>query len=79
MIKKKAKERQAQAGKEFGNRKNSFSSTDPKLESKPFHTSDEVAKIAGTSGATVKRTKYILENGTDEQKERARKGSPSLM
>ena len=37
-------------------------------------TRDEIAKIAGTSGSTVMRTKYILENGTEEQIARAEKG-----
>ena len=34
----------------------------------------ELAKIANTSEGSIQRTKYILENGTDEQIERARKG-----
>ena len=34
----------------------------------------ELAKIANTSEGSIQRTKYILENGTEEQIERARKG-----
>lgn len=34
----------------------------------------ELAKIAGTSEGSIQRTKFILENGTPEQIDRARKG-----
>ena len=40
----------------------------------PTTTRKELSKIAGTSESSIKRTKYILDNGTDEQIERARKG-----
>ncbi len=45
-----------------------------KLDEEPTTTRKELSKIAGTSESSIKRTKYILDNGTDEQIERARKG-----
>ena len=45
-----------------------------KLEEEPTTTRKELSKIAGTSESSIKRTKYILDNGTEEQIERARKG-----
>ncbi|MET3572975.1 hypothetical protein ABID13_004635 [Enterocloster citroniae] len=35
---------------------------------------EELAKIAGTSAGSVQRSKFILDKGTPEQIERARKG-----
>ena len=69
ILKKKAKERQIQAGKENGKGIiNSFGSKEPKL-SEPFNTNTELGKIAGTSRASVIRTKVILKHGTQENKE----------
>ena len=45
----------------FGRGINSLCSVDHKL-SDNHKTRDEIAQIAGTSGATVQRTKYILEH-----------------
>lgn len=36
----------------------------------PTTTRKELSKIAGTSESSIKRTKYILDNGTEEQIER---------
>lgn len=41
--------------------------------SEPTSKRKELAKIANTSEGSIQRTKYILENGTEEQIERARK------
>ena len=40
----------------------------------PTSTRKELAKLANTSEGSIQRTKYILENGTEEQISRARKG-----
>ena len=67
VIKKKAKERQLSGLKKGQN----VPLVSMEHNGENHKTRDEIAKIAGTSGATVMRTKFILENGTDEQKERA--------
>lgn len=75
VIAKRAKERQAAAG---GDRK----SENAKIGSGQMTTSDsdtgrtrtEIAKIAGTNDSSVKRTEFILKNGTEEEIGRARDG-----
>ena len=70
LIAKKAKERQ-------GTRTDlTFGSIDQKVE--PINTREEVAKIAGVSASTIKRATYILNNGTEEQIERAEKGGREM-
>lgn len=75
MISSRAKERMSEGGKIGANKTHGVCSMDhtPKVED-THKTRDEIAKIAGTSGSTVMRTKYILENGTEEQIARAEKG-----
>lgn len=72
ILKKKAKERQSEY---YGNQfqEVDFGSFDPKSK-EPFETNTELGKIAGTSRASVMRTKVILKHGTQEQIERAEKG-----
>lgn len=47
---------------------------DQNVKSEPASTREEIAKIAGTSEASVARTKRILEHGTPEQIARAEAG-----
>ena len=76
IIAKKAKERQLSGLKHVG--KSSFSSMEQNDKKDSHTTRNEIAKIAGTSGTAVQRTKYILENGTEEQIARAEKGGKEM-
>lgn len=51
----------------------SFRSNDQNEET-PINTRAELARIAGTNETSIRRSEYIENNGTDEQKERAMKG-----
>lgn len=53
-IQEEAKEKQADAGREFGNGKSSSSPNGEKLNSK-IHTDKELAKLAGVGTGTVAR------------------------
>ena len=73
IISERMKERQTEYhGNQY--QKVDFGSNDHKSKKETTTTRKELAKIAGTSDSSIKRKKYILENGTDEQIERARKG-----
>ena len=74
VIAKKAKERQGKRNDLAQN--TTLCSTDHNVNT--HKTREEVAQIAGTSGATVQRTKYILEHGTEEQIARAEKGGVEM-
>lgn len=78
MIAKKAKERQRDAGGDRKSDEYKKNASVPRNITDTHTTRDEIAKIAGTSGSTVMRTKYILENGTEEQIARAEKGGVEL-
>lgn len=71
VIAKKARQRQLSGLKNVGD-----ASSGPKEpnEKTDHFTRNEVGKIANTSGQTVRRAKYILNNGTEEQIARAEKG-----
>lgn len=73
VIARKAKERQGKRNDLI-----TSGSIEPKVATDSHYTRKEVAKIAETSPSTVMRTKFIIENGTDEQKERARKGGKEV-
>ena len=62
VIAKRMKEKQAEY---YGNRfeKVDFGSNDHKSKEEPTTTRKELSKIAGTSESSIKRTKYILDNG----------------
>lgn len=62
-IQKAAKENQQKAGGAV-----------PQKSNKPVDTYDELAKIAGVSSDTIRKTEKIMNKGTPEQIERARKG-----
>lgn len=74
IIAQKAKERQRE-GQEAGRvaRYSGLRSDDQKPEEQ-VNTRTEIAKIAGTNDSSVKRTEFILKNGTEEEINRARKG-----
>lgn len=65
-IQKKAKENQG--------RRNDINFPPNSNKSRPVDTYDELAKIAGVSSDTIRKTEKILDKGTPEQIERARKG-----
>lgn len=62
-IQKNAKENQKKAGGAVRQKSD-----------KPVDTYDELAKIAGVSADTIRKTEKIIDKGTPEQIERARKG-----
>lgn len=78
MISKKAKERQREAGGDRKSDEYKKNASVPRNITDMHTTRDEIARIAGTSGSTVMRTKYILENGTEEQIARAERGGVEL-
>ena len=75
VIARKAKERQQAAGgdKVSESAKSGFGHLTKSGENS-INTRTEIAKIAGTNDSSVKRTEYILKNGTEEEIDRARKG-----
>ena len=76
MIARQMKERQIASGREYGK-----GIGDDQLihtYSDKTSTRKELAKIAGTSEASIQRTKMILDKGTPKQIEQVRKGEVSL-
>ena len=73
VIAKRMKERQSEY---YGNQYSKVDLRPNGQKSKMEHTTRraELAKIAGTSQGSIQRSKLILEKGTPEQIERARKG-----
>ena len=71
VIARRAKERQ-QLSEGRGVKK--VCPNDQTLKDEPINTREEIAKIAGTNGSSVKRTEFILKNGTEDEIERARRG-----
>lgn len=60
-IQEEAKEKQSNAGKEFGNGKNSSSPNGEKLNNK-LHTDKELAKLAGVGTGTVARFNRVMKS-----------------
>jgi len=69
----KRKEGNAAGGKAYSPIEGSQRSNDQRL-AEPINTRTEIAKIAGTNDSSVKRTEFILKNGTEEEIGRARDG-----
>lgn len=69
IIAAKAKERQVETLKQ----NQPFWSNDQNGD-EPINTRRELAKIAGTNETSIRRSEYIEDHGTEEQKERAMKG-----
>lgn len=65
-IQEQAKEKQSEAGKEFGNGKSSFSPNGEKLN---IHTDKELAKMAGVGTGTIARYNRVMKSD-DEVKQR---------
>lgn len=65
-IQEQAKEKQSEAGKEFGNGKSSSSPNGEKLN---IHTDKELAKMAGVGTGTIARYNRVM-NSDDETKQR---------
>ena len=73
VIAKRMKERQAEYhGNQY--QKVDLRPDGQKSKLEPTTQRKELAKIAGTSEGSIQRSKLILEKGTQEQIERARKG-----
>ena len=64
-IQEQAKERQSEAGKEFGNGKNSSSPNGEKLN---VHTDKELAKMAGVGTGTIARYNRVMNSDDEELK-----------
>ena len=74
-IREEMKKRQIENGKnQSGNLNNIESRPNGQLPTDKTSTRKELAKLANTSEGSIQRTKYILENGTEEQISRARQG-----
>lgn len=74
VIRERARTKQSAAG---GDKKSDYArkiASDQMIKSDSISTRKELAQIAGTSEASVQRSKLILEQGTEEQKERAMHG-----
>lgn len=66
-IQEQAREKQSEAGKEFGNGKNSFSPIGEKLN---IHTDKELAKMAGVGTGTVARFNKVMKSDDEELKKK---------
>ena len=64
-IQEQAKERQSEAGREFGNGKNSSSPNGEKLN---VHTDKELAKMAGVGTGTIARYNRVMNSDDEELK-----------
>lgn len=64
-IQEQAKEKQSEAGKEFGNGKNSSSPNGEKLN---IHTDKELAKLAGVGTGTIARYNRVMNSDDEELK-----------
>jgi len=73
-MKEKQKAAASKGGKSYSPTKGKTNWSEPSNTEEPTNQRKEMAKIAGTSEGSVQRTKLILEKGTPEQIERARKG-----
>ena len=69
IISERMRERQKQSGYAYGNGGKGVDQMNHTFEDKTSKRK-ELAKIANTSEGSIQRTKYILENGTEEQIER---------
>lgn len=67
-IQEQARERQSEAGKEFGNGKNSSSPNGEKQ--KNIHTDKELAKMAGVGTGTVARFNKVMNSDDEDIKQR---------
>lgn len=67
-IQEQARERQSEAGKEFGNGKNSSSPNGEKQ--KNIHTDKELAKMAGVGTGTVARFNKVMNSDDEELKKK---------
>lgn len=66
-IQEQAKQNQSEAGKEFGNGKNSSSPNGEKLN---IHTDKELAKMAGVGTGTVARFNKVMNSDDEELKKK---------
>lgn len=66
-IQEQAKEKQSEAGKEFGNGKNSSSPNGEKLN---IHTDKELAKMAGVGTGTIARYNRVMNSDDEELKKK---------
>lgn len=59
-IQEQAKENQSEAGKKYGNGKNSFAPFGEKLNDKKIRTDKELAKLAGVGTGTIARFNRVM-------------------
>lgn len=75
-IQEQAKERQSEAGKEFGNGKSSSSPNGEKQ--KNIHTDKEIAKMAGAGTGTVARYNKVMNSDDEDLKEKVKTGQVTV-
>ena len=73
-MKERQKAAASKGGKSYSPTKGKTNWSEPSNMIKPTNQRKELAKIAGTSEGSIQRSKKILDEGTPEQIERARKG-----
>jgi hypothetical protein len=69
VVRARAKEKQRESGRDFGVGKEKVLAPVPN----PIHTDKELAKTAGVSPKTIQYARIIMNEGTEEQKERFKK------
>lgn len=69
-IQEQARENQSEAGKKFGNGKNSFSPNGEKLNDKKIRTDKELAKLAGVGTGTIARFNRVMSSDDEELKKK---------
>lgn len=74
-IQEQAKERQSEAGKEFGNGKSSSSPNGEKLN---IHTDKELAKMAGVGTGTVARYDAVMKSDNEDLKRKVQTGEVKI-
>lgn len=69
-IQEQAKEKQSEAGKKYGNGKNSSSPNGEKLNDKKIRTDKELAKLAGVGTGTIARFNRVMSSDDEELKKK---------
>lgn len=69
-IQEQARENQSEAGKKFGNGKNSSSPNGEKLNDKKIRTDKELAKLAGVGTGTIARFNRVMSSDDEELKKK---------
>jgi hypothetical protein len=75
--KKKAKERMSAGGKKHGKQVKEGQQNSTNLGEEPYDTYKKIAEDAGVSSDTIKKARRIRDNGTNEEKDKIRRGEES--